>query len=426
MKFSLNLPWGGAKVKTACRACSVFSPPSVPNKTSNFSYVILPHMNKQPKQQKQIDYKRNDKSKTEIELEVTIPQKDFQKAYKAELDELAKTVRIKGFRPGKAPKDMVEASHGKEATEKAIDKLVPEYTVAALRKEELIPAIPVTYDIVSADPKKGLNFKAKITIVPEVKLPDLKKVRKGVKMEPDEATDKEVETFLKQAWEQHKGKHKNKDDKWAAEVAKKLGFKSQTMKEWKKEIKDAISKQKKNIVRQKYTKDLLSKAIEMSGIEIPDSAREYEAAQREKSFEEQLKQMNVSPEQFCQIRGTSMEELREQWKKDSKDAWENDVFLAAYAKDRKIEVTPEELKAEIDYVKKNSKDQDQKVDDKVFEDVQWQEYIRRVVLKRKSFKEFLEEVDSETFKQSAETSNSGNPEPSKARKTKKQSKSSKK
>ncbi len=42
MKFSLNLPWGGAKVKTTCRACSVFTPPSVFKATCKSRSIISP------------------------------------------------------------------------------------------------------------------------------------------------------------------------------------------------------------------------------------------------------------------------------------------------------------------------------------------------------------------------------------------------
>jgi FKBP-type peptidyl-prolyl cis-trans isomerase (trigger factor) len=92
-----------------------------------------------------------------------------------------------------------------------------------------------------------------------------------------------------------------------------------------------------------------------------------------------------------------MEELKEQWHKDAHKALENDVFLSKYAEDRDIKVTEKELEKEIEHIKEHSK---QKADESTYKDPQWRSYIRRVLLKRKSYQNFLSEIGGSKGKKS--------------------------
>lgn len=340
---------------------------------------------------KNLDYKRNDKSSTEIELEIPVPEKLFSEVYDDVFKNVAKDVRVKGFRPGKAPKDMVESSHSKEILEETMKNVMPLLSAQIMKEEKIMPVAPLTYEIVSTDKPKNVKFKAVISVIPPFKLPNLKKIK--IQKESTEVKDAEVDSFIKRLWQERKGKHKNMDDKWVKEIAPAIGFKVETLKDLKAQVKKAMEVEKERIVMQKYGSDILAEAVKMAGIEVPEAAVKFEAADRERSFNDQLSQMKVAPEQFCQIRGVTMEQLREQWEKDSKTALENDVFLRQYSEERKVEVTEDELKAEIDHILKQNKDQSKDLID----NERWRGYIRNVMIKRKSYTAFLIEVDSATF-----------------------------
>ncbi|MBN2100615.1 hypothetical protein JW710_01830 [Candidatus Dojkabacteria bacterium] len=339
------------------------------------------------------EYSRKDISSTEVELEITIPKDVLDKTYKTELENASKDFNAKGFRPGKAPKEMTEKAYGTKALESALSKVMPSMAVMVLRKEEILPVAPLEYKIENLDPSKPVKFKAVASVIPSFKIPSLKSL--NVKRENAEVEDKEIDSFMKKLWQEHKGKAKNMDDKWVKETAKKLGFKSETKKDFEEEIKEAMKIQKQNIVNQQYSSAILAAAIKAAKIDVPDKAVEFEAEERERSFQEQLKQMKVSEEQFCQIRGVTMEQLKEQWKKDSLEALQNDIFLSQYSKDRKVEVTDDELKAEIDMIRAQSKDSEKS--EELFDNEQWKSYIQRVLLKRKSFASFLREADPKVF-----------------------------
>ncbi|MBN1618674.1 hypothetical protein JW887_05045 [Candidatus Dojkabacteria bacterium] len=347
-------------------------------------------MKKTLKENNKISYSREDKSKTEIVYEIEIDFAEYKTQYQKELKKLQKNFRIKGFRPGKAPADMVEMSEGKEANGKAMSELMPKVTTSVLKEESVTPVAPVSYEIVTFEKDKPIVYKASIAILPEFKVPDLRPILKKVKKEDSSVKDSEIESVLKQLWQDKskKGDHKNMDDEWVKDVSKTIGFKSTDMNSFKQEIKDSIKVQKDRVVEDNYQHHLLHEAITLSKIDIPEALIKYEAAERERSFNQQLKQMNVSSDQFCKIRGVTMEQLRDQWLGDSKEALEHDVFLLSYAKDRKVEVSEPELQSEIDLIKAQNKNA--KPD--VYEDSYWRSYIKRIVMKRKSYSNFLKEL----------------------------------
>ena len=190
-------------------------------------------------------------------------------------------------------------------------------------------------------------------------------------------------------WEDHRGEHKNRDDAWVKSITKKLGFKSQTIEALKGELKGAISAEKQRITKQSFAEEALREAVKLTKIEVPDTLIEAEMSEREKSFTATLNQMKTTEDEFCKSKGVTMEQLKEQWKKDSKDAVENDVFLAAYAQERDVKVGEEELEKEISIIKERAKDPS----DKVFDNPEWRRYIERVALKRKAFTAFLQEIE---------------------------------
>jgi FKBP-type peptidyl-prolyl cis-trans isomerase (trigger factor) len=336
------------------------------------------------------EYTRDDKSATEINLDVTAPTDQFEKVYDSELKKLAKEVDIKGFRKGKAPLEMVEKSKGREALENTLRVLMPKLTVMVLQEEDLQPVIPITYEVLSIEDKDNIKFRAKVVLLPEFDVPNLDKVE--IEKESTDVEDKEIESVIKRLWEEHRGDAKNKDDAWVKQISPKLGLEASNMEELKKKLRKSVKMEKERIAAQNYGNQALQKAIELADLEVPQGAVDFEMAERERSFKQQLEQMDATVEQFCKIRGLSEEELKKQWRKDSRKALENDVFLSKYADEREIEVTKDELKEEIEKIKQRSPE---KADEKTFQNPQWRSYVRRVVLKRKAYQAFLDEVGVE-------------------------------
>ena len=104
---------------------------------------------------------------------VTVPADDVNKAYGVMLQSLGRQVKIPGFRPGKAPRGVVEAKIGKDALAQEVrDALVETYYPQAVRELDLVP---VHAHFHAHEPVEGeaYSFEVEVDLYPEVELPNL-------------------------------------------------------------------------------------------------------------------------------------------------------------------------------------------------------------------------------------------------------------
>ncbi|NPV77124.1 MAG: trigger factor [Anaerolineae bacterium] len=106
---------------------------------------------------------------------------------------IAKNTKIPGFRPGKAPFDVVKRYFGEEAIEKeAIELLIDDVYPNVLKEANITPSGPGSLeDILSTEPPK---FSFIVPLQPEVILPDYHTIRKEYK--PEKVTKKEVDQAI--------------------------------------------------------------------------------------------------------------------------------------------------------------------------------------------------------------------------------------
>ncbi len=334
-----------------------------------------------------INHKRKDLNSSTIELEITIPKDSFTKSYNTILDREAKTFEIKGFRKGAVPRELVEKSLKPDVLQEVFEKIAPVYTAQAITIENIdIVAPPVYKDIEEVDVNKDITFKVDITIMPTFKIGDLKKVKvekKEIKVE-----DKEIEELIEQFNKQSGTKMKTGSAKWIEMVVKQINREDiKDMDTLKAELKKLLLEQKENLIKKEVEASALKQAIELSKIEIPLNAIGYEAYEREHNFMHTLEERKIALDAFLKANDLTIEVMREMWNKDAKEALETDLFLRTYATDQKIEISDEEFKTEIENIKKGNHNAGHNYDDK-----QWQEYIRRVLVKEKAFRKLMEKI----------------------------------
>jgi trigger factor len=73
----------------------------------------------------------------ERRLSFSLPAERLQTHINGRLGEIARTARIKGFRPGKVPAKVIEQRSGPQVRAEAMDGLLRETFDAALREHEL-------------------------------------------------------------------------------------------------------------------------------------------------------------------------------------------------------------------------------------------------------------------------------------------------
>lgn len=132
---------------------------------------------------------------TRVRISVEVPftelEPDFQRAYK----ELAKQVRLPGFRPGKAPTRLLEARFGREAMlDQVVNEALPARYGQAVADSEVQPLGTPDIEVTKKEYGQELAFTAEVDVRPKIELPDLSGLQ--VEVDPIEVTDEDVESEL--------------------------------------------------------------------------------------------------------------------------------------------------------------------------------------------------------------------------------------
>ncbi len=138
---------------------------------------------------------KNNVETNKYELEIEISPEAFEDAVqKAYLKNKSK-ISIPGFRPGKAPRKMIETQYGESVFyEEAVNSLYGDAVEEAVKEAELKLVCPPEVEVTEVGKDVGVKFKAVCTTRPEVKLGDCKgiKVTKTVNPVTDEMVDHEI------------------------------------------------------------------------------------------------------------------------------------------------------------------------------------------------------------------------------------------
>ena len=135
--------------------------------------------------------------KSQVALTIEVGSAEFQAAIEKAYQKMRKKINVPGFRPGKAPRKIIEGMYGAEVFfEEAINIAFPEAYEAAVKEQELQVVGYPNVEMVGEVTKDGFTFKATAPVYPEVTLGEYK----GLSAPKDEVkvTAADVDERLKQ------------------------------------------------------------------------------------------------------------------------------------------------------------------------------------------------------------------------------------
>lgn len=136
----------------------------------------------------------------ERRLTVEVPEEGVEREVGTRLDDLVRTVRIPGFRPGKAPRKVVARRFGTAVREEVVGELVRTSFADAIVREELRPAGEPRIDSVESAPGAGLRYTAVFEVFPDIRFTGVEsiEVRRPVAEVKESDVDRMVETLRRQ------------------------------------------------------------------------------------------------------------------------------------------------------------------------------------------------------------------------------------
>ena len=135
---------------------------------------------------------REDNLPENITLNIELGVEDVEPYLENAYRKVVARLRIPGFRPGKAPRNVVESVVGREhLVQEALDSVVPACVDEAIREENIDPFLPPEVEMIGYEP---LSFRAIVPLEPELILPDYGSIR--INVERKKVGDGEVEEVL--------------------------------------------------------------------------------------------------------------------------------------------------------------------------------------------------------------------------------------
>src|SRR5437879_572870 len=136
-----------------------------------------------------------------VKLHVTVPAPEFERAIDAAFRKLAREVRIPGFRPGKAPRRLLEARLGAEAARaEALRDSLPTYYEQALRDQDVDAIAPPDIDITAGEESGPVAFDAVVEVRPQVSVGGYRGLQ--VTVPSPDVTDEEIDRQIDRLREQ--------------------------------------------------------------------------------------------------------------------------------------------------------------------------------------------------------------------------------
>lgn len=133
-------------------------------------------------------------SALERRMQIQIPAQRVDQAINQRLQSLSRTVRLKGFRPGKVPVNVVKQQFGEQVRQEVLDNLVQTTFAEAITEHKLNPAGGPRIEEFSAEAGQDLRYRAVFEVYPEFELQGVEQIK--VTRPSVAVTDADVDTMI--------------------------------------------------------------------------------------------------------------------------------------------------------------------------------------------------------------------------------------
>ena len=249
-------------------------------------------------------------SKSQIELKIKVPAEEFNGFQEKAILELGKDLEVEGFRKGHAPKEIIEREVGQQKIlNAAAEMTVRENYLKAVAENKIEPLGQPKIEISKLAPGNPLEFKATVPVLPEIKLPDYKKIASGVKKREVEVTPEEIKN---------------------------------------------LKVEKERTEKERMRGEILEKIAENSGIEAPEILIEAEENRQLLNLKRQVPQMmGINFEDYLKRINKTEKELLDSFLPEAEKRVKNSLALKEIEKRENVEASEEEIKNEMEKILKN-------------------------------------------------------------------------
>jgi trigger factor len=133
-------------------------------------------------------------------LQIELPPEEVSKEWDSIANSFARLAKIPGYRPGKAPRTVIEKRFRKQIQEELTKKLVSKSYHEAIEQQQLRVASLANIEDVQLGEDKSMRFRATVVTAPEFELPEYKNI--SVQLSDTKVSDAEIDAALERLRDQ--------------------------------------------------------------------------------------------------------------------------------------------------------------------------------------------------------------------------------
>jgi len=286
-----------------------------------------------------MDISIKDIDQTKKQIKANVAFEEFKKFIEQTEKEIVQNFEMKGFRKGQVPKEMVVREIGQDKIlNEAAHLAVQEYYPQIIKENNLEPLGSPEIEILKLAPSNPLEFRVVISVLPEIILPDYKKISKQIKKQKIVVEDKEIEEAIKQLQEMK--------EKIPEEQRKRINF--DKPEELKKTISSQMEKEKQVMEKQRIRDEILSAIVKDCDWKVPEVLILTEKQRAMEDLKKNVSQsFKISFEDYLKKIKKSEKELEDSLESEIIDRIKKILILGEIQKQEKIEAGKEELEKEV-------------------------------------------------------------------------------
>lgn len=302
-------------------------------------------------------------SESSVEITCEVSALSFEKERPIALKKVGEEISLPGFRKGHVPESMIAQKFGDAFILEEMANLAMDRAYSEILTRHKIHAIAMP-EVKVMKLAKGNPFEFTLTfqVMPEIKLPDYKKIAKEVMAVEDknDVTDEEVENALNELRKQFATKNDAGEEilpEVTDELAQKFGPFA-NVEEFKTKIRESIAHEKTNRAREKKRMQTMEKIADGITAKLPQALIDGELERMVGQFKHDVEQMGMKFEDYLATTKKTIEEMRKEWTADAEKRAKVQIALNEISLLEKIEVLKDDLERESKFFMEKYKDAD--------------------------------------------------------------------
>lgn len=298
---------------------------------------------------------------SEVEITVELPAAVLDEYRKKAIATLGKEASLDGFRKGHVPENVLVSKIGEgRILEEAAELALQDVTPAILMEEKMDFITRPHVAVTKLAPGNPIEFKMTIALMPEVGLPDYKKIAKEEMTKKDEpivVTDEDIEKVIEDIRKRMAPLPEIVDGKATEpklpelneELLKQLGdFKD--VADFKIKLNENIKLERENKQREKKRIGIAEDLIAECKIDLPEAFVEQEIALMLARFKDDISRMGLKFDEYLKHIKKTEEDLRKDWRVDAEKKAKLELVFVEIAKKENIKPEEEKVAHETEHL----------------------------------------------------------------------------